>query len=77
LKTGATLPHSVYDPGGHDLRGGAAPYYVGDISTHTWQLVIPDGFLQNLVAASVQGLLAFCRREGRDPQAHLGRNLWV
>lgn len=72
-----SLLHAVYDPGGHDLRGGAEPYYVGDIGTHAWQLVIPDEFLRNLVAASIQGLLAFCRTEGRDPQAHLGRGVWV
>lgn len=72
-----SLLHAVYDPGGHDLRGGVEPYYVGDITTHTWRLVIPEEFLRNLATVSVQGLLAFCRREGRDPQAHLGEELWV
>jgi hypothetical protein len=72
-----SLLHAVYDPGGHDLRGGVEPYYVGDISTHTWRLVIPEEFLRNLVTASIQSLLAFCAREGRDPQAHLGKELWV
>lgn len=71
-----SLLHAVYDPGGPDLRGGAEPYYVGDIATHTWRLVIPEEFLRTLVGASVQGLIAFCAREGRDPQAHLGMQMW-
>ena len=70
-----SLRHAVYDPGGHALKGGVEPSYVGDISNHTWRLVIPEEFLRNLVMASIQSLLAFCAREGRDPQAHLGMEL--
>lgn len=69
--------HAFNDPSGFDLRGGVEPYYVGDIPTHTWRLVIPEEFLHSLVTTSVQGLLALCKREGRDPQAHLGNALWV
>jgi Mg2+ and Co2+ transporter CorA len=72
-----SLLHAVHDPGGFDLRGGVEPYYVGDIASHTWRLVIPEEFLRSLLTASLQGLLAFCKREGRDPQEHLGKELWV
>ena len=43
----------------------------------TWRLVIPETFLYRLLTESLDGLIAFCRREGRDPQAHLNRPLWV
>lgn len=72
-----SLLHAVHDPGGFDLWGGAEPYYVGDIASHTWRLVIPEDFLHSLLKASLRGLLAFCKREGRDPQAHLGKELWA
>jgi len=72
-----SLLHAVYDPSGFDPGSRVKPFYVGDVSTHTWRLVIPEEFLRSLLTASLQGLLSFCKKEGRDPQAHLGKELWV
>jgi hypothetical protein len=69
--------HAFNDPSGHDFSGRMEPYYIGEISSRTWRLVIPEEFLNSLMTTSVQALIAFCKEEGRDPQAHLGRALWV
>ncbi len=68
--------HAFADPGGFNLQDRDQPYYVGDVSTHTWRLVMPEQFLRNLLIDGLRGLIAFCRRKGQDPRAHLGQELW-
>ena len=69
--------HAFADPGGFDIGDRAEPYYMGDASTHTWRLVMPEQFLRDLLLGGLKGLIAFCRKNGQAPQAHLGKELWV
>jgi hypothetical protein len=72
-----SMLHAFADPGGFDIGNRVEPYYFGDIATHTWRLIIPGHFLRNLLLNSLDALIAFCRQNGFDPQAHLGRELWL
>lgn len=69
--------HAFVDPGGFDIGNHVEPYYFGDIATHTWLLIMPEHFLRNLLLNSLDALITFCRHNGFDPQAHLGRELWL
>jgi len=65
------------DRSGFEFGDRTKPYYTGDASTHTWRLIIPEQFLCTLVIDSLNGLITFCRQNSQDPQAHLGKELWV
>jgi len=69
--------HAFEDRSGFEFGDRAEPYYTGDASTHTWRLIIPEQFLRSLISDSLSGLITFCRQNGQDPQAHLGKELWV
>jgi hypothetical protein len=69
--------HAFSDPGGFDFKDHHEPYYTGDVPTHTWRLVMPEQFLRNLLRDGVQGLIAFCRLSGQDPQAHFGNLIHI
>jgi hypothetical protein len=72
-----SILHTFADPGGFDIGDRTEPYYMGDVSTHRWRLVMPEQFLRDLLIDGLNGLIAFCRRSGHDPQAHLGKELWL
>jgi hypothetical protein len=72
-----SMLHAFADPGGFDIGDRADPYYFGDAATLTWRLVMPEQFLRNLLLNSLDALIGFCRQNGFDPQAHLGRELWL
>ena len=72
-----SILHAFADPSGFDFGNRVEPYYVGNIATHTWRLVVPEQFLRNLLLGSLDALIDFGRQNGLDPQAHLGRELWI
>jgi len=72
-----SMLHAFADPSGFDLGNHSEPYYVGVTTTKRWHLIIPEQFLRNLLLSSLDALIAFCRENSFDPQAHLVRELWI